>query len=340
MAQAFYPPQAACVFTNKRVYKFTMEKDLHTLDRRKAGRLLAGAAVSALTLKVSRGVKAEDPEGFSLPDNGLYVGPDLLEQIKAGLRPGLTTQKYAVFLPEIAGGDVIPEAIKQEFRKETKYIARKPDFTVESLSHLKKPLTLISTNAPLIGIGIDDGFDEGSIKEILRVTKKYGITYTDFMKGLQRKKFPNYIKEMINSELVEFGNHTETHRDQRNASVPGRRPKWEEFGEDLNAAEFYLNEFGQTSRPYLRPPGGAADEYTTEWNEQMGWLPITWNANIEDMPLNLQPGSIILAHYRPGTAAVYEKWVNAILARGLIPTAISNVVANASPDFWKQFQAP
>lgn len=314
-----------------------MEKDLHVFNRKQFERLLAGAAVSALTLKVSCGIRAEDPEKFSLPKNEPYVGFDVLEQIKLGLRPGLVPQKYSLFLPELASGE--EPVLKTEFRKETKYIARKPDFTVESLSHLKKPLTLINTNAPLIGIGIDDGFDEGSIKEILRVTKKYGITYTDFMKGLQRKKFPNYIKEMIDSELVEFGNHTETHRDQRNASVPGRRPTWEEFGEDINAAEFYLNEFGQTSRPYLRPPGGAADEYTTEWNEQMGWLPITWNANIEDMPLNLQPGSVILAHYRPATAAIYEKWVNAILARGLIPTAISNVVANASSDFWKHFEA-
>jgi len=51
------------------------------------------------------------------------------------------------------------------------------------------------------------------------------------------------------------------------------------------------------------------------------------------MPLNVPKGAIILAHYRQGTVNVFAKWVDAMLGRGLYPTAVSNVIAHANDTF-------
>jgi peptidoglycan/xylan/chitin deacetylase (PgdA/CDA1 family) len=105
----------------------------------------------------------------------------------------------------------------------------------------QEPLKVIETDAPLVAITVDDGFDKEAVKVILVVAKKKGITYTDFMKGEQRKQYPDMVQALVDSELVEFGNHTETHRDQRNAPVPkgqpNRRPTWDEFKDDLYIAK-------------------------------------------------------------------------------------------------------
>lgn len=255
--------------------------------------------------------------------------------------------KNRLILPQIARGEVQP--VKIEPKKETKYIARKPELTYKQMLKLTinpdtkkpEPLKVIPTDAPLVALTIDDGFDKDAIKTLFAICKRKGITYTDFMKGQQREMFPDMVRMLSDSEIVEFGNHTQTHRDQRNSPVPGVAPTWDVFKEDLFVAEDWLVEnLNQTTLPYVRPPGGAFSEYTTDWNEQMGFLPLNWNGIIEDMPLNIPRGSIILAHYRQSTVDVFEKWIDAITARGLYPTAVSNLIAHANQDFWGRLERP
>lgn len=337
-------------FFNSWEYTFGVER---RFDKRQLGRLAAGGlATMGGTLLDSRTAwVASGRSGLVVPGqmvsepNRAYA----LEVATSGGFGGQYDGQYLAVFPGVAAGDAPPLVPKpmseygREFKTGTRFIAEKPRFGVEELSRIKEPLKSIETPRPFIGIGIDDGFDESAMKLILSVAKKKAITFTDLTKGLQRKQYKVLIQDMINSEIVEFANHTETHRDQRNAPVrpgsPNRRPTWEEFVEDLDASERFLNELGQTCLPYVRPPGGSWDFYTQEWNTQHGYLPITWKYNIEDMPVDiLRPGDIILAHYRAATSVVFETWVNRVMARGLIPTAFSNVVASASPEFWKRFE--
>jgi hypothetical protein len=71
----------------------------------------------------------------------------------------------------------------------------------------------------------------------------------------------------------------------------------------------------------------------------MGFLPLNWYANIEDMPLNVPKGAIILAHYRQATVNVFERWVDAMMSKGMYPTAVSNVIAHANDTFLSRLNA-
>lgn len=327
------------------------------IDRRAFGRLALGSV--ATLAGISSGKESTKYKTESL-DLSQMSSLERMQQIKNGLddlQPKFESnvlvdgpQDYRLIVPNLARGEMVVPT-KKEVIKETKFIARKPEYTYEQIWGLTKtlrgthePLRVIETDYPLVAITVDDGFDKEAIKMILSIAKKKGITYTDFMKGEQRRQYPDMVEALVESEIVEFGNHTETHRDQRNAPVPigspNRRPTWDEFKDDLYIAENYLvDNFGQTTLPYLRPPGGAADEYTTDWNAQLGFLPLNWYANIEDMPLNVPKGAIILAHYRQATVNVFERWVDGMLSQGFYPTAVSNVIAHANDKFLSRLKA-
>ncbi len=324
------------------------------IDRGKFGRVALGgiaAAIGIATSKEPARKRAQRASLYSLsPEERLFQIKTGLNSLQQGAEATPVVdqpQKHQLVIPGIARGEEIVQPTKKEVRKETKFIARKPEYTYEQMRNLTKtprgtnePLRVIETDAPLVALTIDDGFDKQAIKTILAIAQKKGITFTDFMKGQQRKAYPDMVQMLADSEIVEYGNHTETHRDQRNSPVPGVPPTWDVFKEDLYAAEDWLVEkFNQTTKPYVRPPGGAFSEYTTDWNEQMGFLPLNWYANIEDMPLNVPRGAIILAHYRQATVDVFERWVDGMLDRGLYPTAVSNVVAHANNTFLSRLNA-
>lgn len=240
---------------------------------------------------------------------------------------------YPLNNPEIPA-DILaspkPEA-KSEFRRETKFIAPKPIWTPEFLAKDTTPLTRVNTTKPFIAITIDDGFDKDSLQKILDIAIAKKITYTDFMKGLQRKMYPDFVRKMIESDRVEFGSHTEVHRDERNGPVPGVPPTRELLIEDISAPERFMNKFDETTLPYQRPPGGNFSPWTLSVASSIGYRTINWAASADYSTTTnvklLKPGDIVLMHYRSESAALFAGWIDAVRAQGLEPTALSNLFA-------------
>lgn len=207
-------------------------------------------------------------------------------------------------------------------------IAGKPNWSEDFLKSDKEPLKRIEgVKKPLIAITIDDGFAVNSLRSILNTAKNKGITYTDFMKGLQRKLYSDFVKEMIESGIVEFANHSEIHGDQTNSRTD------EQKIEDLLAAERFMNTFGQTTLPYFRPPGGTFDSDTLKRARKKGYRCINWIASADGGTTTnvklLRPGDIVLMHYRDESAAQFSYWIDDVRAQGLEPAALSNVFAAA-----------
>lgn len=278
-------------------------------------KFLGAAGISALSLIDSR---------RSLSGHSALHTREGKTQIQFNLKE---KELYTVTTPMLASGELIPKAI--EYQKETKYITKKPDWSEDFLRTNREPVTRITTNQPLIGLTIDDGFFARD--KILNIAIAKEITFTDFMKGEVRQLYPEYIKRMIDSQRVEFGTHTQVHRDERNSPVAGVPPTRELLTEDIMAPERYLNTFGQTVLPYHRPPGGDTSPWTLDVASSLGLRTINWAASADAGTTtnvrSLRPGDIVLMHYRDDTAAQFAGWINEVRAQGLEPTALSNLFA-------------
>ena len=299
-----------------------MERDRYS--RRKFLSLGTAAAVTAFT-GTKRGQIVS--RSSSIPDI-LPTQPVIVpEVVKEG--PTEFKAKYFLTVPEIANGEIQP--LKPEYVRSTPYIATKPEWSIEFLNKDTAPVTRVQTTKPLIAITIDDGFAKDSLRSILNTAIRKEITYTDFMKGLQREMYPDFVQEMIDSLRTELGSHTELHRDGRNGPIPGIPPTRAQLTEDITAPERFMNTFGQTTRPYLRPPGGAYSEWTLAVSADAGFRSINWSASADygtttDVR-SLVPGDIVLMHYRDESAAQFPEWIDAVRAQGLEPTALSNLFA-------------
>lgn len=267
--------------------------------------------------------------GLLLPEQDF--GPGLANKLISPNGVGPYEGKYTVIVP----GLVVPE-----YTKETPLIARKPDWSEDFLRE-PKALTTIPVTKPLVALTIDDGFIDKENKrpmiryEMLSMLSYLGVTATFCMLGdrvldADRK----FIMAASASGLIEWGNHTWRHHDLRNNSEP-------ELIEDIMRLERLLNEYGQTTLPYLRPPGGGFSPWTMRIGADLSFKHVMWEAegdtgNLSNQALldhyvsQITAGGIILMHFSPSTVDfLLPALVKALRAKGLEPTALSNVIANS-----------
>ena len=306
------------------------------IDRKRALGLLVGAAATVLLKepKHSRTPQLK-PSGTTISAAGSPTRLYLQEIATAGIDSRYDGMQTTV-IPGASAGDPEPAPPQQkkepEYRKQTAFIAEKPVWTKDYMSSKKTGvIKRIDTTKPLIAITIDDGFSKEAIKKILEIAKAKKITWTDFMKGLQREMYPELVKQIMESELSEPGSHTQVHRTETNGPVPGIPPTRDDLTTDISTPELFVNKFGFTTLPYQRPPTGAVSEWTIEVSGSIGYRSILWSASADagystDVR-SLVPGDIVLMHYRDDSAAQFAGWIDKVRARGLEPTALSNVFA-------------
>jgi len=180
-------------------------------------------------------------------------------------------------------------------------------------------ISRVQTPNPVVFFTIDDGLvRDPAVIDFLR---ERHIPVTMFLIPAYVREDPGYF-EAIHALGASVQDHTATHADLRRLSVAGQQR------EICGPMDEYATRFG--ARPWLfRPPGGFLTPSVPGATRSCGIRAVvTWRATMNDGRLDvqgggsLQPGDIILMHFRPDLRQNLEVALNAAQAAGLHPAPL------------------
>jgi peptidoglycan/xylan/chitin deacetylase (PgdA/CDA1 family) len=166
--------------------------------------------------------------------------------------------------------------------------------------------------------------------------KAQKLELTLFLTGAALLSDRGFIAEALNAGM-EIGNHTMDHADLTTKSYAGIQKDLLDFEAFLDAAVP-----GATTKPYMRPPGGAVNRNVALAAAELGYRPVNWNSSSGDGSLsttpenmvkyamqNAAPGAIILMHFGPRALIALPALVEQLRAKGLEPVSLSRLFAAA-----------
>lgn len=168
---------------------------------------------------------------------------------------------------------------------------------VASSPALAPILTKIPTTEPVVFLGIDDGWFK--LPEVKDWLTEHRLPFTLFLVNDGIKDNYDYFRQLQSAGMT-IQNHTLTHPDLNKLTLEQQQ------AEICGAADTYSAIFGR--RPtLLRPPYGEVSELTRQAAASCGMKAIImWHAKanggsmqFQDDNQNLQPGDIVLMHFRP-----------------------------------------
>lgn len=165
---------------------------------------------------------------------------------------------------------------------------------------------------PLMGIGIDCGFNGRKTDDILAVLEKHGVKCTFFMTGYFLREFPEEAKKIL-AAGHEIANHSNTHKHMKELSSYNQLRQLQIPTEEAEAL------LGVTPRLF-RPPHGEYNANITSISRAEGMEVVMWSATYHDSTgkyseaqifkcattgNDYKPGSVVLCHldgyYQPDT---------------------------------------
>ena len=190
-----------------------------------------------------------------------------------------------------------------------------PDYTIPPITNGLAPLLInIPTKQNVVFLGIDDGVYKQATE--LQLMKKNNIKASLFLADIFIRDNPAFFKKFISAgSYVE--NHTINHK------LLSRLSYEEQKQEICLEADRQQLEYGR--RPVLfRPPGGDYNQNTQRAAAACGMKAvILWIAKANGGSMQyqvgnkLQPGDIVLMHFRPEFAADMKAFIAAEKAAGL-----------------------
>ena len=190
-----------------------------------------------------------------------------------------------------------------------------PDYTIPPTINGLAPLLInIPTKQNVVFLGIDDGVYKQATE--LQLMKRNNVKASLFLADIFIKDNPAFFKKFISAgSFVE--NHTVNHK------LLSRLSYEEQKQEICFEADRQLLEYGR--RPVLfRPPGGDYNQNTQRAAAACGMKAvILWIAKANGGSMQyqvgnkLQPGDIVLMHFRPEFAADMQAFVTAEKTAGL-----------------------
>jgi peptidoglycan/xylan/chitin deacetylase (PgdA/CDA1 family) len=187
-------------------------------------------------------------------------------------------------------------------------------------------ISRVPTTNPVVFFTIDDGMvRDPAVVDFLR---DHRIPVTTFV-------LPNYLHEdpayfqAIHALGASVQDHTVSHADLRKLDAAAQQR------EMCGVLDEYATRFG--ARPWLfRPPGGFLNQSVPVVARQCGIRAVvTWRATMNDGRLDvqgggsLQPGDIILMHFRTDLRGNLEVALNAAHAAGLQPAPLEQYLTPA-----------
>lgn len=190
---------------------------------------------------------------------------------------------------------------------------------------------------PAVSFMVNVAWGNEYLSTILNTFDKYQVKSTFFLDGSWTTKYPSLAKQ-ISDRGHEIGNHAFSHPDM---SRIGRERIREEIGRTQAVIEKVLG-----IKPQLfAPPSGAYTQQVVEiaWQE-FGMKTILWTADTVDwrkpavaemvrrVNNQLGNGVLVLMHPTEATAKGLEQMLKAAIAKGLLPTTVSDVLSSQRID--------
>lgn len=182
----------------------------------------------------------------------------------------------------------------------------------------------IPTTQKVAFLTIDDGYTRTAVAPELIAAAHIPVTM--FLVENAVTEDPAYFRPMLASGAV-IGDHTVTHPELRGRSYAFQRHQI------CDSADYLARTYG--TRPSLfRPPFGDADATTLRAAHDCGMrAAFMWTETVDKGIVryqgphhSIQPGDIILMHFRPAFPADFLAALNAIHKSGLTPALLSDYV--------------
>jgi peptidoglycan/xylan/chitin deacetylase (PgdA/CDA1 family) len=174
---------------------------------------------------------------------------------------------------------------------------------------------------------IDDGFEFGQLPVAIRLVRASGVPVTLFLTVRAIRNNPGFFKQLQDAGAV-IEAHTVTHTELRG------KPYGFQAKEACESADQLKAWYGR--RPVLfRPPFGDKDDTTLRAVHDCGMkAAFFWKETVNDGVVRfqtaahvVQPGDIILMHFRPTFVADFLAALRAIAAAGLTPALLEDYIA-------------
>lgn len=191
------------------------------------------------------------------------------------------------------------------------------------------------TDRPLVALTIDDGWSQRDA--VLAIIEQKDVDLSLFLAGRPIVGDYGFIARALNAGC-EIVNHTMDHYDLTAKSAAYIQDDLAQF-EQLVANMVT----GATTKPFMRPSGGALNQTVIDASAAAGYRPILWNVSTGDgstattpdqMVANAvngaKPGAIILMHFGDRALVALPRIIDGLRAKGLEPVSLSKLFENVS----------
>jgi peptidoglycan/xylan/chitin deacetylase (PgdA/CDA1 family) len=182
-----------------------------------------------------------------------------------------------------------------------------------------------------VALTFDDGPYGETTEEILSILAEEGVQATFFVVGRHVEQRPELVRKIMASGH-EVGNHTYSH--PRLTEITSEQAR-----EELVKCEQAVFDATGAHMNLMRPPGMKFDDGLLRLNQELGYTTIHWNAVAGDyVPVEpetivkrilwqAQPGSVILLHDTPFTAAALRLLVQRLKQDGYRFVTVTQMLA-------------
>lgn len=188
-----------------------------------------------------------------------------------------------------------------------------------------------------VALTFDDCNTRAEWQAILDVLARRDVRVTFFCLGLNVQRYPVLARRTV-AEGHAIGSHSFAHPDLRTLSAARIR------GELIHSSNVWWTVAGVTPVPYLRPPYGAHDVEARRVAGEMGYGHVVmWDVDPSDyrrpgastivsrVLSEIRPGSIVLMHTLPQTAAALRDLLAGLERRGLLPVTLPELLRAGRP---------
>lgn len=189
------------------------------------------------------------------------------------------------------------------------------------------PIDKTKTESKVVLLTFDDGpKDHATLDPLLDALDKHHAKAIFFVNGYRIKKHPELLKEIDDRNQV-IGNHTYDHINLKKEKAP-------KIKEQIESVQAIVKEVTGKTPVFFRPPFGSANDAVHQITKENGLLFMTWSNGSLDWAMNkipenkrpqavidnvlqqLHPGSNILMHELPWTAATLDNLLTQLEKKG------------------------
>jgi peptidoglycan/xylan/chitin deacetylase (PgdA/CDA1 family) len=185
---------------------------------------------------------------------------------------------------------------------------------------------------PLVALTIDDGWSARD--DVVRVLEAKDAQLTLFLAGRPIAGDYGFVARALNAGC-EIANHTMDHYDLTSKTKAYIQKDLADFEKVVGD-----NLTGASTKPYMRPSGGALNQTVIDASVEAGYRPVLWSGSVGDgsaatTPAQMvqyglaaaRPGAIILMHFSVRAITALPLLIDGLRAKGLEPVSLTRLFA-------------